>query len=299
MEMGQFDGLIALKLIAQKKSFTAAAKELGVSPQAISQTIKQLESRVGIALLSRTTRSTSLTEAGEHFLREAGPGIDQIITAFSTLGTYAKKPSGLLRINTPALFYDDFLRPTIDSFIAKFPEISVEVHFEDKSSDIVDSGFDVGIRISDILANDVIAVKLIGPVKYVVVATPKYLNQHGRPKHPRELLNYDCIRGRPTTALYDKWEFEHKGSEFEVQVSGSRIFNNSITILETALAGKGVAYVADFAAQKYIDEGKLEVILAPFQASSAGLYLYYPSRTLVQPKLRVFIDHIQKEKLKF
>jgi DNA-binding transcriptional LysR family regulator len=297
MDNGQLDGLLALKLVAEKRNFAAAATALGVSPSAISQIIKQLESRVGIALLTRTTRSTSLTEAGEKFLNQAGPAIEQILTALEDVGTYAQKPSGLLRINLPRSIYPTFLEPAIASFMKKYPEVSVELFFEDGQTDVVEKGFDAGIRLSDILVKDMAAVKLFGPVRFVTAASPKYLNKWGRPKHPKELLSHNCIRSRLGESLYDRWEFESKGSEFQVNVKGQLILNDSAVSLRAAMDGQGIVYTFEDAIKDKVDSGKLEIILANYSATSAGFYLYYPARSQVLPKLRCFIDHLKTSKL--
>lgn len=293
MDNGQLDGLIALKMVAEKRNFAAAANALGISPSAISQTIKQLESRLGIALLTRTTRSTSLSEAGERFLAQAAPAIDQILSAIDEVGAYAQKPSGTLRINLPRLVYRSYLEPIVTSFIAKYPEVSVELFIEDAQSDVVDEGFDAGIRLSDILVKDMVALKLFGPVRFVTAASPKYLNKMGRPKHPKDLLAHNCIRARLGRGLYDRWEFESKGTDFKVQVKGSLILNDSYLSLGAALDGAGIIYTMDSAIENEVKAGKLEIVLSQYAATSTGFYLYYPKKSQVQPKLRSFIDHLK------
>lgn len=296
MQNNQFDGLIALKVVADKRNFAAAAGAMGISPSAMSQVIKQLENRLGVALLSRTTRSTTLTEAGERFLNLAGPSIDQILAALEAVSNYAEKPAGLLRINCPKLIYFSFLAPLVKSFNKKYPEVTVEIFFEDQASDVVENGFDAGIRLSDILVKDMIAIKLFGPVKFVTVASPKYLNKMGRPKHPEDLLSHNCIRIRlGATNLYDGWEFEEDGEEFRVQVKGSLIFNDSFVILDAAREGAGIMYVNEAAVANDIKSKKLEIVLGDYAASSAGFYLYFAKRSQVLPKLRAFIDHIREE----
>jgi DNA-binding transcriptional LysR family regulator len=294
MNNGQLDGLLALKLVAEKRNFTAAAAQLGISPPAMSQIIKQLESRLGVALLSRTTRSTSLTEAGEQFLAQVGPAIEQILSASEAVGSFAKKPAGLLRLNLPRAVYPSFLAPLLFSFTKKYPEVAVELFFEDQQSDVVESGFDAGIRLSDILAKDMVAVKLLGPVKFVIAGAPKYFNKMGRPKHPKELLAHNCLRVRMGKSfIYDRWEFEHKGSEFHVQVKGSLIFNDSLILKTAAISGAGVIYSTEDSILDEVKAGKLEIVLDQFAPTSTGFYLYYPQRSQVQPKLRAFIDHIK------
>lgn len=293
MNKDDLDGLLALKLVAEKRNFREAAEALGISTAAISKTIKQVEQRVGSALLSRTTRSTSLTEAGERFLAQASPAIDQIIAALAEARDTSAKPAGLLRINLPRLIYSSFLAPIIESFLKKYPDISVELYFEDAASDVIEKGFDAGIRVSDILAQDMVALKLLGPLNWVVVGSPKYLNKAGRPKHPKDLLNHNCIRVRISSWLYDNWEFEHKGKPLHVHVKGSFLVNDSTIALDAARSGQGLMYLSEDAVQDELKSGKLEKVLGSFAPSSAGYYLYYPQRSQVQPKLRAFIDHLK------
>lgn len=296
MDKNDLDGLIALKLVAEKKNFREAAEDLGISTAAISKMIKQVEKRLGVSLLSRTTRSTSLTEAGERFLAQASPAIDQLMGAMEEARDSSKKPAGLLRINLPKLIYRCYLAPLIASFTKKYPDISVELFFEDASSDVIEKGFDAGIRVSDILAQDMIATKLLGPVNWVVVGSPKYLNKMGRPKQPKDLLAHNCIRVRVSNWIYDNWEFEHKGKPLQVHVKGSLILNDSSYALEAALDGLGLTYLHEDAVKDKLKSGELEKVLSSYAASSAGFYLYYPQRSQVQPKLRAFLDHLRDQK---
>jgi DNA-binding transcriptional LysR family regulator len=297
MDKNELDGLLALKLVADKRSFTAAAEELAISPPAISKMIKQLESRVGVALLSRTTRSTSPTEAGERFLNQAGAALDQVLAALKDVSAYASKPSGLLRLNLPLFSYPTYLAPIIASFLRKYPDVSVELFFEDAASDVVEKGFDAGIRDADILAKDMVAIKLFGPIRFVIVGAPKYFDKMGRPRYPKDLLSHNCLRVRVDDDwIYDKWEFEQKGKAFHVQVKGSLIVNDAIQALNAASDGIGLMYVTEDVAKDKLASGKLEIVLNQFAPTSDGYYLYYPRRAQVQPKLRAFIEHIKGEK---
>ena len=294
MNQNELDGLVALKLVAEKRNFTAAATELGISPPAISKIIKLLEHRLGVALLSRTTRSTSLTEAGERFLNQVAPAVEQIVAAAKDLGTYTARPAGLLRLNLPKFCYASYLAPLIASFLSDYPDVSVELFFEDIASDVVDKGFDAGIRDSDILAKDMAAIKLFGPIRFVIVGAPRYLKTAGRPRHPKDLLQHNCIRVRVGDDwIYDKWEFQQKGKAFQVQVKGSLILNDAILALNAASDGLGLMYVTADVAHDKVASGKLEIVLSQFAPTSEGYYLYYPRRSQVQPKLRAFIEHLK------
>lgn len=298
MQSNQLDGLLALKLVAEKRNFTAAAQALGVSPPAISQAIKLLEQRLGAALLSRTTRSTSLTEAGERFLSQATPALNQLLAAMEGVGSYAEKPSGILRLNLPRSVFHSYLAPFITSFSKKYPDVTVELCFEEAQMDIVKHGFDAGIRISDILAKDMVAIKLYGPVRFAVSGAPEYLEKMGRPKHPKELLSHNCLLGRLGGGVYDKWDFEQKGSEFQVQVKGSLIMNDALVLQRVAIDGAGLIYTTEGLIAEPVKAGKLEVVLSQFMPASAGFYLYYPKASQVLPKLRAFINHLKEENQK-
>lgn len=299
MQTDQLNGLMALKAVADKRSFTEGARTLGVSASAVSQSIKQLEQRLGVALLSRTTRSISLTEAGDRFLSDAGPALEQILHAMENVGTYAARPSGLLKINLPRAAYPHLMEPLIASFAKKYPEVTVELFFDDDLSDVVESGFDAGIRLSEMMARDMVALRLLGPMRFIVVGSPKYFGRMGRPKHPKELLSHNCIRIRiGKNEFYDRWEFEDQGKDFQVEVKGSLIMNDSLLIKSAVLQGIGLTYTAEDLVKDQLRTGKLEVVLNDYAAISNGFCLYYPEKSQVLPKLRAFVDHIQSERRK-
>jgi DNA-binding transcriptional LysR family regulator len=294
MDKDQLDGLVAFALVAEKRNFTAAAEALRVSPPAISKMIRQLEMRLGVTLLTRTTRATSLTEAGEKFLQQAGPALETILSAMSDAGDAAEKPTGRLRLNVPQTVYPNFLKPAIASFIEKYPEVTVEIFFENAATNIFERGFDAGIRVSDILAKDVVALKLFGPVRWVVAVAPGYLANHGHPQHPKDLLAHPCICAGAGSRVYDRWEFQSDGKEFEVHVKGPLILNDVLLAIEAAVDGLGIVYSPEEAILDKVKSGQLKVILDQYTGISSGVYLYYPQRSQVHPKLRAFIDHIKK-----
>lgn len=295
VDKDRLNGLLALKLVAEKRNFSSAAAELEISPSAISQMIKQLENKLGVTLLVRTTRTTSLTEAGKTFLSQVGPALEHILDTMDEISTLGTKPSGLLRLNMPRVIYPVYLAPIISSFTKKYPDVTLELFFEDVASDVFEQGFDAGIRLSDILAKDMVATKLYGPIKFVTAASPKYLDKVGRPKHPKDLLSHNCIRIRLGGGLYDRWEFEHKGKEFQVQVKGSLIFSDSLLMIDAAVDGHGVIYTSEDVVRDKVKSGKLEIILNQYSAQSDGFYLYYPNRDQMLPKLRAFIDHVKAQ----
>ena len=196
----------------------------------------------------------------------------------------------------PRQIYPFYVAPLVTSFINEHPEITVELFFEDQQSDVVEKGFDAGIRLSDILAKDVVAMKLYGPIRFVTAASPNYLDKSGRPKHSKDLLAHNCIRPRLGASLYERWEFEQRGKEFQVQVKGSLILNDALLMLDAAMDGAGIVYSTEDAVRKRVRSGKLEIVLNQFACTSAGFYLYYPKGAQVLPKLRAFIDHIKSER---
>jgi DNA-binding transcriptional LysR family regulator len=295
MQTDQLNGLIALKVVADHRNFRAAARVLGVSASAVSQAIKQIEQRLGVALLSRTTRSTSLTEAGAQFLGQAGPGLDMILQAMENVGTYAKTPSGVLKLNLPRIAYPTLVAPLVAGFLKKYPDVSVQLSFDDDLSDVTKGGFDAGIRISETTAKDMVAMKLSGPLRFVIAGSPKYFKRFGRPKQPTELLTHNCIRASFGDGdMYDHWEFESKGKDFQVKVNGSLTLNDTVLLLNAAVEGTGLIYTAVDWIRNEVKSGKLEIVLDDFAANSDGFYLYYPNRSQVLPKLRAFLDFVQK-----
>lgn len=293
MDKNQLDGLLALKLVADKRNFTAAARTLHVSPSAISKMIRQLETRLGVTLLTRTTRATSLTEAGERFLGQAGPALDLILAAMADAGSLAEKPAGRLRLNVPQMVYPNFLEAVVASFVKKYPEVTVELFFENAATNIFERGFDAGIRVSDILAQDMVALRLFGPVRWVAAGAPAYFDVFGRPEHPKDLLSHDCICVGAGDRIYDRWEFESEGKALAVHVGGSLIMNDATLALQASVDGLGVLYTNEIALMDKVQAGELEIVLSRYAASSDGIYLYYPHRSQVHPKLRAFIDHVK------
>ena len=292
MKPDALQGLFVIKRIADEGSFSAAAASLGVSPSAVSQTVKQAEDRLGVALFNRTTRSMSLTEAGARLVAGIGPAFEDIAAAVDDAENAAGTPSGLLRINLPQMIYRTSFKPLVTSFMERYPDIRIELFFENTPMDIVAGGFDAGVRASEILASDMIAVKLFGPVRYLVVGAPDYLERRGRPAHPRELISHNCLCGRIGQALYDHWEFESQEGEFAVHVRGSLTLNDAELRIDAAVEGLGLAYVTDEAAKTRLEAGQLEVVLEGFACNTEGFYLYYPARSKDQPKLRAFVDHV-------
>ncbi|MFN4149327.1 MAG: LysR family transcriptional regulator [Candidatus Sericytochromatia bacterium] len=298
MKIDILNGLIALKIVAEKGNFTSAAKEMGVSTSAISQTIKQLEKKLGCTLLNRTTRSISLTEIGKNFLQQYKPSLENLINSIEQLGSFTGKPIGTLRLNLPHSSWITVLKPIISGFQKKYPEIILELFFEDSLIDMVKEGFDAGIRPSEMTAGDMTAIKISPPFKYVVAASPDYFKKYGEPKHPKDLLNHNCIQYRFGNGnIYKKWEFEKNGKDINVETKGNLVVNDSFVMIESGLNGLGLFYTTKDHIEKYLKTKELVVVLEDYSPHSEGYYLYYPSISQVSPKLRAFIDYIKETKI--
>lgn len=295
MDKDQLDGLLAFALVAEKRNFTSAAQVLRISPSAISKMIRHLEAKLGVTLLTRTTRATSLTEAGERFLSQTAPALGTILAAMKEAGNFAEKPAGRLRLNAPQMIYPNYLKSIVASFVEKYPDVTVEIFFENAATNIFERGFDAGIRLSDILAKDMVAIKLFGPVRFVVAGAPGYFAKFGRPQHPKDLLSHHCLCVGSGSRIYDRWEFEGDGKEFEVQVKGPLIMNDSMHALAATLDGLGLVYSSEDAVSDKVADGSLELVLEQYASISAGFYLYFPERSQVHPKLRAFIEHVREQ----
>lgn len=287
------EALPAFLAVAEQCSFTAAAARLGMSPSAVSQTIRGLEDRVGTALFSRTTRSVALTEAGKLFLAQVRPAMAEIDASFSMLGDYASRPSGLLRINASRGVLPFLLEP-LDAFLAQTPDVEVELFADDGLSDIVREGFDAGIRMGETLQPDMVAVRLSPPFRFVVAAAPAYLDVAPPLDRPEELAAHLCVRFRmASSGRIASWSFEREGQPFEVTVGGKLIVNDTPVMLAAALAGAGLIQVAEPVIVEHIAASRLRVVLDDYAPNTPGLFLYFPKRNALVPKLRAFVDFIR------
>jgi DNA-binding transcriptional LysR family regulator len=289
----QLDGIDAFLRVADRRSFTAAARDLGVSPSAISQTIRALEERVGVPLLMRTTRSVGLTQAGQLFLEQAQPGMETLQSAFEAARTLGDRPAGLLRINLPRAVISHLIEPALAGFTAAYPEIELELYAEDNLIDLAEAGFDAGIRPGEMLQADMVAVRLTEPFRIAVVGSPDYFAEHGRPAHPADLRQHRCVRLRSTQGTIGSWNFRDGDRPIEVNVRGPVIVNDYAAQITIARTGVALAHVAEPNVAGLIADGLLESALDQYAIGSDGLFLYYPSRAQVMPKLRAFIDFVR------
>lgn len=291
---GALDGVEAFLSVAQHRSFRRAAAELGVTPSAVSQSIRALEARVGATLFIRTTRSVGLTEAGEKFLARARPAFEELIAASSAARDLGQRPSGLLRLTVPRAVMPILLEPLLASFARAFPDVQVEIVASEKLVDLAAGGFDAGIRLGQFIDADMVAVRLTKPFPLAIVGSPAYFTRKGCPKSPSDLRDHDCIRLRRSNGEIAPWSVKDGAHEVDISVSGPFIGNDFPTVMGAAIEGIGLAQVPAPLAHRALTEGKLAPVLEKFAPMTPGVFLYYPSHRQILPKLRAFIDHVTR-----
>ncbi|MCU0892067.1 MAG: LysR family transcriptional regulator [Sandarakinorhabdus sp.] len=288
------DGVEAFLRVADRASFRAAAEDLGVSPSAISQTVRQLEERIGVPLFIRTTRSVGLTEAGAVFHAQAAPAFATLVSAWEAARTLGERPAGLLRINMPRAVVPLLIEPIIADFCARYPDVDVEVIGEDALVDLAASGHDAGIRLGELLEADMVCVRLSPPFRFVIVGAPAYLDRHGRPQVPADLKAHACIRQRiGGSGVLLPWSLNDQGRAVDIAVSGRVIVSDNAAVVALAERGLGLAMVSEPLVVDQLEDGRLELVLDRLAPSSPGLFLHYPGHAQVLPKLRAFIDHVK------
>jgi DNA-binding transcriptional LysR family regulator len=279
MQRSNLDNLLAFLAVARERSFTKAAAKLGVSQSALSHTIRELEERLGVRLLTRTTRSVAPTEQGDRLLRNIGPRFDEIEAELAALRELREKPAGTIRITATEFAIDTILLPKLAPLLRDYPDVNVELIVDYGLTDIVAQQYDAGVRSGEQVAKDMIAVRIGPDLRMAVVGAPSYFRKRPEPKRPQDLIGHDCVNLRLTTSggLY-AWEFEKGGREIKVRVEGQLAFNGSFQMLNAALAGFGLAYVPEDLAQPHIVKGRLKRVLVDWCAPYSGYHLYYPSR---------------------
>ncbi|MBV8701393.1 LysR family transcriptional regulator [Bradyrhizobium sp.] len=293
VRQGALDGVEAFLSVAQHRSFRKAAAELGVTPSAISQAVRALETRVGAALFIRTTRSVGLTEAGEKFLSRAKPAFEELVAASHVARELGQRPAGLLRLSVPRAVVPILLEPLVASFCRAYPEIEVEIAASEELVDLAVSGFDAGIRMGQFVAADMVVVRLTPPFRLVIVGSPAYFARNGRPERPDDLRHHACVRHRRSNGALAPWSIEDNGHATEIAVSGPFIANDFPTMLGAAIEGVGLAQLPAPLAAEPLQAGRLVQVLAPFAPTAPGVFLYYPGHRQILPKLRAFIDHVK------
>ena len=293
VRQGALDGVEAFLSVAQHRSFRKAAAELGVTPSAISQAVRALEARVGAALFIRTTRSVGLSEAGERFRSRAKPAFEELVAASEVARDLGQRPAGLLRLTVPRAVVPILLEPLVASFCQAYPEVEVEIAASAELVDLAAGEFDAGIRLGQFIAADMVAVRLTPPFPFVVVGSPEYLRRRGRPERIDDLRQHACLRMRRSNGSIAPWSFVDGNKPIEAIVSGPLIAYDFPTILGAAAADMGLAQVPEPIAAGLVTAGKLVRVLEPFAPMAPGVFLYYPSRRQMMPKLRAFIDHVK------
>lgn len=286
--------LRAFVVVAEALSFSRAAEKLGVSSSALSQLVRGLEERVGVSLLHRNTRSVSLTEAGEQLLQRARPAVDELAAALEATRELRARPVGVVRIHCFRAAAELYLRPLLRSFSATYPDVVLDITLDDEVVDIVEGGYDVAIRIGEVIEQDLVAVKLGPDLRQIVVASPDYLARRGTPSHPRDLTSHACIGWRwPGHETPHKWEFFEDGRWFDVTVTGPVISNLKDFGVQAALDGVGIAFASEQLIADHITAGRLVALLGAWSGPFPGYYLCYPAQRHMAPPLRAFIDAIR------
>lgn len=279
MQQENFNDLFAFAAVATDRTFTKAAAKIGVSPSALSHTIRNLEARLGLRLLTRTTRSVSPTEAGERLLSTVKPRFDEISAELAVLTEEREKPMGTVRISVsehPALA---ILGPALNTLLPQYPGINVEINVDAGMTNIVAERYDIGVRLGDKVAKDMIAVRIGPDLRWVVVGSPSYFARHPRPETPQDLLGHNCINIRfPTHGELFAWDFEKDGREVKVRVQGQLTFNNLALRLDAVKSGLGLAYLPEDQVTALIDDGSLIQVLDDWSQPCSGYHLYYPNR---------------------
>jgi DNA-binding transcriptional LysR family regulator len=294
MPRENFNDLLAFVAVAKERSFTRAAAQLGVSQSALSHTVRGLEERLGLRLLTRTTRSVAPTEAGERLLRTAGPRLDEIEAEMAALGELRDKPSGTIRITAHDHAVRAVLWPALAQLLPDYPDIKVEIVIDYGLTDIVAERFDAGIRSGEMVAKDMIAVRIGPDMRSAVVGAPSYFVKRTRPKTPQDLTTHACINLRlPTHGGLYTWEFEKGGREIRVKVEGQLVFNGTAPMLDAALSGFGLAYVPENTVQTHLADGSLIRVLADWCPPYPGYHLYYASRRQPTPALALLVNALR------
>ena len=294
MQRDEMADLTAFVAVAQEASFTKAAAKLGMSPSALSQIIGRLEKRLGLRLLTRTTRSVAATEAGERLLQTLVPALEQLDASVAALSEFREKPAGIIRITSVEHAAKTVIWPVLRKLLPDYPDITVEITLDYGLVDIVAERFDAGVRLGEQVAKDMIAVRMAPDMQMAVVAAPGYLDKHGLPAAPQDLVNHRCINLRlPTSGGLYVWVFQKKGREVKVRTDGQLVFNTIDLIVDAALAGFGLGYLPMDQVEKQVKSGRLVAVLQDWTPKLSGYHLYYPSRKQNNPAFAVLVDALR------
>ena len=289
-----FNDLLWFLVVAEERSFTKAAAKIGITQSTLSHTIKRLETRMGLRLLARTTRSVSTTEAGERLRQSLAPRIAEIESDISALTAYREKPSGTVRLTLSDHALDCLVWPKLQPVLSGYPDIKLEFSRDNGFRDIVEGGFDAGVRLGETVEKDMVAVRIGPDWRLVAVAAPAYFLARGIPRTPQDLMHHNCICLRLTTAggLY-AWEFQQDGRDIRMRVDGQLTYNSTLPMVEAAVAGYGIAYVPEDIVAEHVAAGRLQVALEEWSPPFTGYYLYYPSRRQNAPAFKVILEALR------
>ena len=294
MRRDNVNDLLAFMAVARERSFTKAAKKAGLSQSALSHTVAQLEARLGIRLLTRTTRAVSPTEAGQRLLDSIGPSFDEIESQVAALSELRDKPAGTIRIVASDFAINCVLWPKLKKFLTKYPDIKVELSRDNGLTDIVTQRYDAGVRMGEQLAKDMISVRIGPDIRFAVVGAPSYFKTNPEPSRPQDLVGHNCITERhATSGGIWAWEFEEKGREIKIRVDGQLVFNNSYDVIDAALDGFGLAYVPEEIALPHLKNGRLKRVLEKWSPYWDGYHLYYPSRRQSSPAFVAVVEALR------
>jgi DNA-binding transcriptional LysR family regulator len=294
MARESINDLVAFLAVARERNFTRAAAKLGVSQSALSHTIRDLEARLGVRLLTRTTRSVSPTQAGERLLHTIGPRLDEIDAELAALSEFRDKPAGTIRITATDYAADTILLPKLAKFLRQYPDIKIEIIVDYGLTDIVAGRYDAGVRAGEQVAKDMIAVRIGPDMRSAVVGAPSYFKDRAEPKRPQDLIGHNCINLHlPTHGGLYAWEFEKDGRELKVRVEGQLVFNGTFQMLNAALAGFGVAYVPEDLVLPHLAKGRVKRVLEDWCPPYPGYHLYYPSRRQSSAAFGLLVDALR------
>ena len=297
MSRENFNDLQAFLAIARSRSFTRAAAQLGVSPSALSHSMRGLEERLGIRLLTRTTRSVSPTEAGERLLRTVGPHFDEVEAELAALNELRRNPAGTIRITAGDHPATTVIWPKLAKVLSRHPDVKVEINIDAGLIDIAAHRYDAGVRLGEQVAKDMVSVRIGPDIRFAVVGAKAYLAEHTPPKVPQDLLAHSCINLRlPTYGGLWAWDFERGGRALKVRVDGQLTFNNIFQVRDAALAGYGLAYMPEDLARPYLSKGQLVWVLQEWSPPWPGYHLYYPSRRQSSPAFALIVDALRYRK---
>lgn len=294
MAKQDFNDLLWFLAVAKERSFTKAAAKLGIAQSTLSHTIKRLETQMGIRLLTRTTRNVGLTEAGQLLQKSLAPRIEDIEADIADLMAFRDKPSGKIRITLSDHAMETIVWPKLRTVLRDYPDIKLELSLDTGLRNIVEDGFDAGVRLGESIEKDMIAVRIGPDWRLVAVASPSYFAEHPAPQHPQDLIRHNCINMRQATAggLY-AWDFAKHGQELRIRVDGQLTFNNSYAMIDAAQLGYGIAYLPENLVERHIESGKLLLTLDEWSPMFDGYYIYYPSKRQSSPAFKVIVDALR------